>query len=117
MFRSFSARPSHRGYEELIDGHDETTSSTNHGSKLSRVASVHAKIFSPSRKVPLDKIIDRPSSNLADKHAKKAIKVHPIFSLFGTSKKSKKATARPEFQRYINYLKEGGMVPKVKESL
>ncbi|KAG9149841.1 hypothetical protein Leryth_025103 [Lithospermum erythrorhizon] len=118
MFRSFSTRASRRGYEELLEEY-ETSSSGSHGlgGKLSRVASVPAKIFSPSRKNPLEKIMDNPSSNLADKHAKKASKIHPIFALFGTSKKSKKATSKPEFQRYINYLKEGGMLAHVKESL
>ncbi|GAA0173872.1 hypothetical protein Leryth_007013 [Lithospermum erythrorhizon] len=115
MLRTFSTRPSHHGYQELLDGY-ETSSFDSHGyhGNLSRVASVSGKIFSPSRKFPLEKIIESPSSNHSDKHAKKASKVHPIFALFGSSKISKKATARPEFQRYINYLKDGGILAHAK---
>ncbi|KAM7265573.1 hypothetical protein ACFE04_003256 [Oxalis oulophora] len=38
---------------------------------------------------------------------------HPLFSLFNTPKKSKKktttTTSKPEFSRYLEYLKEGGI--------
>ncbi|KAK7252924.1 hypothetical protein RIF29_37223 [Crotalaria pallida] len=35
-------------------------------------------------------------------------KVHPLFGFLDFRRK-KKTTAKPEFQRYLDYLKEGGM--------
>ncbi|XP_071708527.1 uncharacterized protein [Rutidosis leptorrhynchoides] len=46
--------------------------------------------------------------NVIDKQVKKASKVHPIFAIFERRSRKKKATAKPEFSRYMQYLKEGG---------
>lgn len=42
------------------------------------------------------------------KQVKKASKAHPFFSLFETKRK-KKPTAMPEFSRYLEYVREGGV--------
>ncbi|KAJ8567546.1 hypothetical protein K7X08_019754 [Anisodus acutangulus] len=105
MFRALSTRRDYRGYDELIK--DEAPSAPLVEPKLIRNTSVPAsKMFSPSRK---EKSSEQnfPMSPQLNKEAKKASKIHPIFSLFETKKK-KKATARPEFSRYIQYVREGG---------
>ena len=47
-------------------------------------------------------------NNSQVKPTKKVSKSHPIFSLFNARRK-KKTTARPEFARYLEYVKEGGL--------
>nr|GEU83117.1 hypothetical protein [Tanacetum cinerariifolium] len=49
------------------------------------------------------------SGNVIEKQAKKASMFHPIFAIFGKGGRRKKATAKPEFARYMQYLKEGGV--------
>ncbi|XP_015065265.1 uncharacterized protein LOC107010492 [Solanum pennellii] len=102
MFRALSTRRDYRGYDELIK--EEAPSTPLVDPKLNRNRSVSAayKFFSSSRKEQ-----NSPMSPQVNKEAKKASKIHPIFSLFETKKK-KKATARPEFSRYIQYVREGG---------
>ena len=100
MFRAMSTRRGYKGYEELIK--EEEPSAPLVEPKLIRNRSVPvAKIFSPSKKVTSEQNFP------ATPEAKKASKIHPIFSLFETKKK-KKATARPEFSRYIQYVRDGG---------
>ncbi|KAL8047383.1 hypothetical protein ABFX02_08G237800 [Erythranthe guttata] len=85
MFRALSSRRSRRGYEQLGGG-DEAA------------AEAPAKSLSYSKK-----------KNITCTHApdqqqiKKASKIHPFFSLFETKRKKK-----PEFSRYLEYVKEGG---------
>ncbi|OIT31822.1 PREDICTED: uncharacterized protein LOC109208179 [Nicotiana attenuata] len=103
MFRAMSTRRGYKGYEELIK--EEEPSAPLVVPKLIRNRSVPvAKIFSPSKKMSEQNF---PATPQVNKEAKKASKIHPIFSLFETKKK-KKATARPEFSRYIQYVREGG---------
>ncbi|CAN4083317.1 unnamed protein product [Withania somnifera] len=90
MFRALSTRRDYRGYDELIK--EEAPSTPLVDPKLNPAA----KIFSPSRKW-----------TSTEQNFPEASKIHPIFSLFETKKK-KKATARPEFSRYIQYIREGG---------
>ncbi|KAK4711840.1 hypothetical protein R3W88_006353 [Solanum pinnatisectum] len=105
MFRALSTRRNYRGYDELIK--EEAPSAPLVEPKLNRNTSVPAaKFFSPSRKVTTPEQ-NFPMSPQVNKETKKASKIHPIFSLFETKKK-KKATARPEFSRYIQYVREGG---------
>ncbi|KAH0771064.1 hypothetical protein KY290_015045 [Solanum tuberosum] len=105
MFRALSTRRDYSGYDELIK--EEAPSVPLVEPKLNRNRSVPAaKFFSPSRKVMTPEQ-NFPMSPQVNKEAKKASKIHPIFSLFETKKK-KKATARPEFSRYIQYVREGG---------
>ncbi|XP_009631047.2 uncharacterized protein [Nicotiana tomentosiformis] len=99
-----STRRGYKGYEELIK--EEEPSAPLVEPKLIRNRSVPvAKIFSPSRKVTSEQNLS--ATPQVNKEAKKASKIHPIFSLFETKKKMK-ATARPEFSRYIQYVREGG---------
>ncbi|PIN15776.1 hypothetical protein CDL12_11585 [Handroanthus impetiginosus] len=99
MFRALSTRRSRRGYEQLISDHEASTEA-NLVPKLSRAKSLPAKILSRSCK------LITPSSEA--QQVKKASKLHPFFSLFETRRK-KKATANPEFSRYLEYVKEGGI--------
>ncbi|KAL0379268.1 UNVERIFIED_CONTAM: hypothetical protein Sradi_3232300 [Sesamum radiatum] len=111
MFRALSTRTSRRGYEHLADDIDDEADSTP--AKLSRAKSLPAKLFSRSSK----------NSSCAAAAAaeqvviKKASKVHPLFSLFETSRRKKKATAKPEFSRYLEYVREGGGVWDLKENM
>ncbi|KAM3285813.1 hypothetical protein P3S67_024612 [Capsicum chacoense] len=109
MFRAMSTRRDYRGYEELIK--EEAPSApliALDQPKLSKSRTVPAAanffISSSLKKVTSE---DNFQANTQLKEAKKASKIHPIFSLFETKRK-KKATARPEFSRYIQYVKEGG---------
>ncbi|KAK4394311.1 hypothetical protein Sango_1901900 [Sesamum angolense] len=115
MFRALSTRRSRRGYEHLADddGDDEETSTPAAllpAAKLSRAKSLPAKIFSCSSK-------NSRSAAAEQVVIKKASEVHPFFSLFETSRRKKKATAKPEFSRYLEYVREGGGVWDVKENM
>ncbi|XP_016475586.1 uncharacterized protein LOC107797230 [Nicotiana tabacum] len=101
-----STRRDYRGYEELIK-EEEPSAPILGKPKLSRNGTVPAaaKFFSSSSKKVTSEENFRATTQL--KEAKKASKIHPIFSLFETKKK-KKATARPEFSRYIQYVRDGG---------
>ncbi|KAG2311694.1 hypothetical protein Bca4012_026147 [Brassica carinata] len=102
MFRAMSTRKIHGGYEKL--GEEEPS--------LKRVSSVPGSVYGNSRnpihqeakKMPIVK----PTGG----------SVHPLLSFFDVhfqKKKKKKttkknlATAKPEFARYMEYLKEGGV--------
>ncbi|MCD7459742.1 hypothetical protein HAX54_041852 [Datura stramonium] len=109
MFRAMSTRRDYRGYEELIKEEEPSAPLIMLAEpKLSKSRTVPAAanffISSSSKKVMSE---DNSKANAQLKEAKKASKIHPIFSLFETKKK-KKATARPEFSRYIQYVREGG---------
>ncbi|XP_047319089.1 uncharacterized protein LOC124922400 [Impatiens glandulifera] len=114
MFRAFSTRR----YERLggaggggIDHHHYQPSSLGGGdmfnAKLRRVTSLPVKFLtSTSRK------LGSTDSNIVNSPAKPtaaaAGKVHPILGLLDLRRR-KKATAKPEFARYLQYLKEGGV--------
>ncbi|XP_022842119.1 uncharacterized protein LOC111365839 [Olea europaea var. sylvestris] len=103
MFRALSTRRrSHKGYDQLTDA--DKHSNTALLPKLSRARSLPAKFLSSTKNLNL---VPRPSTNPTEQ-VKKASKVHPFFSLF-ESRKRKKATAKPEFSRYMEYVKEGGI--------
>ncbi|OIT31824.1 hypothetical protein A4A49_26225 [Nicotiana attenuata] len=107
MFRAMSTRRDYRGYEELIKEEAPSAPLIIMEPKLSRNRTVPAtaKFFSSlSKKVTS---VDNFRATTQLQEAKKASKIHPIFSLFETKKK-KKATARPEFSMYIQYVREGG---------
>ncbi|KAM3285814.1 hypothetical protein P3S67_024613 [Capsicum chacoense] len=111
MFRAMSTRRDYRGYGVLTkyeEVQEEEPYAPMLGKpKLSRNRTVPAaaKFFSSSSKKVTSE--DNFRANAQLKQAKKASKIHPIFSLFETKRK-KKATARPEFSRYIRYVREGG---------
>ncbi|KAG8383352.1 hypothetical protein BUALT_Bualt04G0003500 [Buddleja alternifolia] len=100
MFRALSTRRSRRGYDQLRGGDDASTAAAP-APMLSRAKSLPAKIFGSSKKLQ--------SMNIPCEQVKKASKIHPLFSIFETKRK-KKATAKPEFSRYLEYVKEGGVV-------
>ncbi|XVF17929.1 hypothetical protein REPUB_Repub10bG0167200 [Reevesia pubescens] len=125
MLRAFSRRRSRRGYERLLEHdevHDEHVSSSNIGqfeaAQLKRARSVPARVFGLSRKtftqeilaLPADhqKSLAKSSSSSNNKKVTKSKITHPLFSLFDARRK-KKTIAKPEFARYLEYLKEGGM--------
>ncbi|XP_031110026.1 uncharacterized protein LOC116014162 [Ipomoea triloba] len=105
MLRSLTTRKSPLAYEQLKD------EAPLFEPKLSRTASVPsaknigASVFSSSSS---KKVTMSEETKSQAKKADKASKIHPIFSLFDGRRKSKKVTARPEFSRYVQYLKEGG---------
>lgn len=94
MFRALSTR--RRGYEQLGD---EEASSAALVPKLSRTKSSPAAAGKGCSK--------KMQVATAAQQVKKASKVHPFFSLFETKRK-KKPTSRPEFSRYLEYVREGG---------
>nr|GMC59887.1 protein Shroom-like [Ipomoea batatas] len=97
MLRSLTTRKSPLAYEQLKD------EAPLFEPKLSRTASASVFSSSSSKKVTMSE-----ETKSQAKKADKASKIHPIFSLFDGRRKSKKVTSRPEFSRYVQYLKEGG---------
>ncbi|KAG6392817.1 hypothetical protein SASPL_147044 [Salvia splendens] len=88
MFGALSIRRKRRGYEQLGNNGDKPSPSAALVPKLSRSKSL-------------------PTPKMVAQEAKKASKIHPFFSIF-ESRRRKKATAKPEFSRYLDYLREGG---------
>ncbi|CAO2830489.1 unnamed protein product [Amaranthus hypochondriacus] len=120
LFRALSTRRSQRGggYDRLLDethGMSNDSAFSSDHAVLKRVTSVPASILfgSSSKKVGFES--DYVGKNIKTKHhqqeakAKKGGKSHPVFSLFEGKWKKKKLTANPDFSRYVEYLKEGGM--------
>ncbi|KAK3224157.1 hypothetical protein Dsin_011182 [Dipteronia sinensis] len=113
MLRALSTRRGSHGYERLVD---DPSIGLLEG-KLKRATSVPAsRIFGSSKK--LIPIRSTPEFIIKDNSqavkttttntAKKANKIHPFFSLFDGRRK-KKTTSKPEFARYLEYVKEGGI--------
>lgn len=111
MLRAFSTRRS--GYDRLVD--ESSTGLVE--AKLSRSATLPAKLFGSRRKTAPERNLppipeQKPSTakipeNSGEKQVKKASKILPLFSIF-EKRRRKKATAKPEFARYMEYVKEGG---------
>ncbi|GKU94477.1 hypothetical protein SLEP1_g7973 [Rubroshorea leprosula] len=101
MLRALSVR-NHRRYERLEQPIDDPEVSLL-GSKLPRTTSVPAQFLSrkltPASAMP---------SNSQAKSTKKS-KSHPLFSLFNGRRHRRKTTAKPEFARYLEYVKEGAV--------
>ncbi|KAI8018379.1 hypothetical protein LOK49_LG04G01147 [Camellia lanceoleosa] len=104
MLRALSTRRTGGGYKRLDDHHEPSVGVSE--VKLKRVTSMPAKLFGSCIKLNQDEL--NFPDNFSAKQVKKVSKIHPIFSLLDTRRK-KKATARPEFARYVEYLKEGGI--------
>lgn len=114
MFRALSTRRS--GYERLVDESSIGLLEV----KLSRSVTLPAKLFGSRRKMaPEGNLVPGSAQKQAkkatkipekseDKQVKKASKIHPIFSIF-EKRRRKKATSKPEFARYLEYVKEGGL--------
>ncbi|XP_012091075.1 uncharacterized protein LOC105649132 [Jatropha curcas] len=101
MFRALSTRRSqHGGYEKLADESTIGLLPPAEAPTLKRSKTVPSRVLVSSTKLP---------SELPLPKVKKAnSKSHPLFSLFD-SRRKKKATAKPEFTRYLEYVKEGGV--------
>ncbi|CAN8278659.1 unnamed protein product [Cochlearia groenlandica] len=107
MFRAMSTRKSPIGYEKL--GHEEAM--------LKRVTSVPASVYGNSRNPIQEDVKKTP------KEKPSGGSIHPLFRFFeGSSQRKKKTTktttttkkknsvkAKPEFARYLEYVKEGGV--------
>lgn len=96
MFRALSV-PNKKGYEKLID----TSSIGSLETESSRPISLAAKASSSSKQR------GNPRAISMDMQVKKASKIHPAFTIVEMRGK-KKATASPQFARYLEYVKEGG---------
>ncbi|KAG9142635.1 hypothetical protein Leryth_020655 [Lithospermum erythrorhizon] len=90
MFRALSTRPNRNEYKEL-DEIQPTSSSSD--PKFTRSTSV------PDGKISGQSETNKKPNILHEKQANKVAKLHPIFALFSSTKRSKKATTKPEFQR------------------
>ncbi|GMI68901.1 hypothetical protein like AT3G50900 [Hibiscus trionum] len=122
MLRAFSTRRNRSGYERLLvetEVDDQPVSRNNQfEAQLKRARSVPARVFGLSKKFNAPELgfpekgrVKSSSTTTTTDSNKKGAKsksVHPLFSLFDTRRK-KRTTAKPEFARYIEYLKEGGM--------
>ncbi|KAI3798875.1 hypothetical protein L1987_34159 [Smallanthus sonchifolius] len=107
MFRAMSLRKVHRGYEPLISESD-VPDPLSLDAKMIRSTTLPAHFFGdiPLKLVPESKAPAKVVS--IEKQVKKVSKLHPLFSLFERKSRMKKATAKPEFSRYMQYIKEGG---------
>nr|XP_007156065.1 hypothetical protein PHAVU_003G255300g [Phaseolus vulgaris]ESW28059.1 hypothetical protein PHAVU_003G255300g [Phaseolus vulgaris] len=107
MFKSLSTRRGPGRYERL-GKESVTTALLNEGFK--RSTSLPSWGPNPSRKMVLGSTFG--ALNLQRNPTKKGNnsekKSHPLLSFLALRRK-KKTTARPEFARYLEYLKEGGM--------
>ncbi|XP_022740725.1 uncharacterized protein LOC111292552 [Durio zibethinus] len=118
MLRAFSTR-SRRGYERLLEVEvDKPVSSIGQWkTQLKRARSVPARVFGLSRSKFSPELallersqVKKPSTSSSNKKVTKST-THPLFSIFDARRK-KKTTAKPEFARYLEYLREGGMWDK-----
>lgn len=115
MLRALSTRRGSHGYERLVD--DPSVGLLE--GKLKRATSVPAsRMFGSSKKLtPTPEFIIIPikdnsqavktTTTTTTTTLKKANKIHPFFSLFDGRRKKK--TSKPEFARYLEYVKEGGI--------
>lgn len=101
MLRALSTR-NRRGYEKL---EEEEESSAVLEAKLSKSRSLPAKLFGSQRRSTREQSAEVKS---VAKQARTVSKIHPMFNLFDPRLR-KKAAAKPEFSRYLEYLKEGGI--------
>ncbi|CAI8609115.1 unnamed protein product [Vicia faba] len=108
MFRSMSRGFGTGRYERLGK---ESTSTTLLHEEFKRSTSMPSRACNSSRKMGLgstfrDINLQRNPTKKSNSSSNK--KSHPLFNFLDFRRK-KKATARPEFARYLEYLKEGGM--------
>lgn len=105
MFRAMSMRKVHGGYEKLISESNEEKVLLE--AKMVRSATLPASFYGD---YPMQFVTEQKAKvSFIEKQVKKVSKIHPLFCLFERRNKKKKATATPEFSRYMQYLKEGGI--------
>ncbi|KAJ6907231.1 hypothetical protein NC651_017809 [Populus alba x Populus x berolinensis] len=105
MLRALSTCRNHGGYERLVE---EPVNISLLDGKLKRAKSVPASVFGSSKSRKLGPEPALQNIFPAKPSSRKVSKSHPLFSLFNNRRK-KKPTARPEFARYLQYVKEGGI--------
>ncbi|WCJ24956.1 hypothetical protein M5689_006877 [Euphorbia peplus] len=117
MFRALSTRRSRVGYERLLSDKDDSCPPIldhhHHHHVSDQITLKRAKTVPAGRPNPLfctNKVVqaEKPLS-LKKKTTEKKVCVHPLFSLFDGRRRKKKTTAKPEFTRYLEYVREGGM--------
>lgn len=111
MFRSMSTRRGPGGRYERLGKESSTTALLHEEFKRSTSLPSHRASMSSSRKMALgstfgDINLQRNPTKKANNNGNK--KSHPLLSFLDLRRKNK-TTARPEFTRYLEYLKEGGM--------
>lgn len=104
MLRALSTRRCPHKYEFF--GEDPTISLLE--GRLKRVTSLPTIVLGSGLMKPTSGVIFPEFTQEKQKQAKKASKGHTIFSFFDIRRK-KKSTAKPEFARYLEYVKEGGL--------
>ncbi|CAN0861722.1 hypothetical protein LINGRAHAP2_LOCUS8294 [Linum grandiflorum] len=108
MLRALSTRISQYKYEKLSE--ESSIGPLIGGYKLTRSRTLPVQVLggrSSSYKLSLK--LNLPALPAAKKAANKGdSKSHPLLSLF-ISRRKKRTTSRPEFARYIQYVKEGGL--------
>ncbi|RDY09346.1 hypothetical protein CR513_06281, partial [Mucuna pruriens] len=108
MFRSTSTRRGPAKYEKL-DKEYVANGTSNEEFKRSRSLPSRASMKMAIGSTFGDTNLQRNPTKKANSNPKdKEKKSHPLFSFFDLRRK-KKATARPELARYLEYVKEGGM--------
>ncbi|CAL1360862.1 unnamed protein product [Linum trigynum] len=114
MLRALSTRRSHNKYEKLVDNNESSAAGLLVGGgsdyQLKRSKTLPVRFFGSAskrgQKVSVEVELKLPSLP-AVKPAMKVNKSHPLFSLFDRRRQNKRTTSRPEFARYIEYVKEG----------
>lgn len=99
MLRVLSTRRSYRGYDQLGKEQPQAGAEEPQLRRATTLPLGSAKKLFPETS---------PKPDPPAKQAKKASKSHPLFRLFYGRRKGK-TTAKPEFSRYIEYMKEGGV--------
>lgn len=108
MFRSNSTRRGPAKYEKLDK---EFAASETWNEELKRSTSLPSGASNSMAKMAMGSnfgdinLQKNPTKKTSSKQKEKS---HPLFSFFDFRRK-KKPTATPEFTRYVEYLKEGGM--------
>lgn len=113
MFRSVSSRshPTHGGYEKLMDEAAAVNNLPAEEMKLKRFPFLQSWLTTARDKTKT------PAAKDDTIHYKSKAKCHPLINLFhGRSNNNKKklkkkntTTAGPEYSRYLQYVKEGGL--------
>nr|AFK36176.1 unknown [Lotus japonicus] len=104
MFKSLSTRPGPSKYEKMDK--DSAAGGGTSNEEMTRSTSVPSSSATSMALGSSSINLHRNPTKRATNNPKE--KSHPIFSLFEFRRK-KKATAKPEFARYLEYMKEGGM--------
>ncbi|KAL2348548.1 hypothetical protein Fmac_002548 [Flemingia macrophylla] len=97
FIRSNSSQKGHAKYEKLDKEHVANETSNEEFKRSTSVPASSSYSTFDLQRNPTKKANNNPKE-----------KSHPLFSFFDLRRK-KKTTSRPEFARYLEYVKEGGM--------